>query len=129
MPWSIEIGLVKPVLGQISVAVAALQERVQLWQHRGRHESLVAQTAMKVHCILNLASERTGHVGKHVVGVAGDKMDGSDHDYQNDCHHHGVLCNVLAFVLRPKPPKKSGHRFSPLSDVSQDYYRWCPEPS
>src|SRR5271169_5148387 len=66
-----------------------------------------------------LLPNRTGNLGKYVVGVSANQADGANHDHQNDSQHHGIFSNVLAFVVRPQYAKKISHLSPPSKVLSQ----------
>lgn len=81
----------RPGYGRVITACAAR------WRCRG-----------STSCPLPLLTDRTGDAGKHVVRVASNKPDRAYNDHENHCKHHGILSDVLAFVVRPQLAKKIG---------------------
>lgn len=55
---------------------------------------------------------RTGCIGKHAARIASYQTNRTHHQYQNNCQHHGVFRDVLAFLVGPELAKESGHVFT-----------------
>jgi hypothetical protein len=49
---------------------------------------------------LNLL-DGTSHRREDIVGISAHKTNRTNHDDQNYCQHHRVLCDVLAFLIEP----------------------------
>jgi|GraSoiStandDraft_57_1057295.scaffolds.fasta_scaffold1442619_2 hypothetical protein len=39
---------------------------------------------------------------KHIVGIGADQTNCTDHDDQDDCQHHGIFRDILAFLIIPE---------------------------
>jgi len=54
---------------------------------------------------------------KHVVGVAANQSDRSNHDYQDYREHHRVLGDVLTALFNPKFTDSFDHCLPPIDDT------------
>ena len=52
---------------------------------------------------------RTGDLRENRVDVGTDQADRTNHDYENNSQHHGILCNILPLVVGPELGKEEGH--------------------
>src|SRR5579862_7625756 len=72
-----------------------------------------------------LLIESAGDFGKDIVGVVTDERNRPHHDHYNHRQHHGILGNILTFIVRPHPEQKFFHLADPsfYSSLPANLYR------
>jgi hypothetical protein len=52
---------------------------------------------------------RAGRRGEYSIRVRADETNGADHYYQDHSQHHGVLCDILTFIVCPEFENEIDH--------------------
>jgi hypothetical protein len=74
-------------------------------------EDPATETAGLLVQLLHLA----GDLREHVIGVAADQLDRTDHDHQDYRQHHRVLGDILTAFLSPKLTDSIDHVSPPAT--------------